>query len=234
MERLKRDQRGFTIIELMIATTVLSVILLMSTAMMISIGHLFYKGLNLSNAQDNARNITDDVAQHLRLSSAKTITPFTSTFSAGGTTFSEIGYCIGSTRYTAVIGHQIGQIGSTDSGSVATPKITHVLWRDTTNGTCQPLDMSLANPDIPSLGPRVGSDGSELIGNNSRLTAFCLGTVGNCTDDISSPYTFNVGVAYGDADLLNVTQGMNVICKSGAADQSCATAYLQSYIVQRL
>src|SRR5665213_2550121 len=62
------NRKAFTIIELMIATSVLSIILLLVTTMMISIGNLYYKGINQARVQDDVRTISDDLSSHLQLS----------------------------------------------------------------------------------------------------------------------------------------------------------------------
>lgn len=147
MRRSRKSQAGFTIIELMIATAVLSTILVLVTAMMIKVGNLYYKGISQARTQDNARAITDELAQHLRLSNGST--------SAGGPNYGA--FCIGDTRYTYVLYRKV-------SASLPTQ---HVLWRDT-NPT--PNLCSAPLPNMNNSTPSPG--GTELIAPNSRLTAF--------------------------------------------------------------
>lgn len=227
MKSLKNLQKGFTIVELMIATSVLSVILLLVSVMMLSIGNLFYKGVNQARVQDNVRSITDDVSQHLKLVGASSITPFTGTYFNGGNRYDVSGYCIGSTRYTAIIGHQVGNGPEPNNPTIF--RAAHVLWRDTTP-VCGPLDISQANP----LGS--GSDGTELIAPGSRLTEFCIGSLAlSCTNDVTSPYTLTVSVAFGESDLLSSTPySITTTCNGSTGDQYCATAGLSTLVTQRL
>lgn len=226
-----RSETGFTIIELMIATAVLSIILVMLTVIMISIGNLYYKGLNQSRIQDSTRTIADDIGQHLKLGDSLIPAP-----SVG----SEGAYCVGSTRYTYVMYKQI-------SDNPAPSQTRHVLWRDTnpTPGSCPTALLNMAaNP--PSSG------GTELITPNSRLTDFSISS--------ASPYTIVVGEAYGDDDLIcdvgypgdctntlltaHMAQiiagtiapsGTGAIhCKGNIGDQFCATSNLTTTVVQRL
>ncbi|HSW37394.1 MAG TPA: prepilin-type N-terminal cleavage/methylation domain-containing protein [Candidatus Saccharimonadales bacterium] len=140
-------QKGFTIVELMIATTVLSVILLMATVIITGIGNLYYKGVNQSKIQDAARNIADEVAQNLELGKGYT------TASGAPGTHGEKSYCMSTARYTYVLGKQIGTNG-----------LNHILWRDTVPSTgCATLDLSLAQPS---------AGGVEMIGSGSRLSNF--------------------------------------------------------------
>ena len=62
-KRTPDKQAGFTIVELMIATAILSTILLLVTTMMINIGNLYYKGVNQARVQDGVRTLADDVGE---------------------------------------------------------------------------------------------------------------------------------------------------------------------------
>ena len=215
---LSVNQKGFTIIELMIATSVLSVVLVMATVMMIGIGNLYYKGINQTRIQNTVRNISDDLIQNLQLSKPSSVR--TGVNVAGDTR----AVCVGSTRYSYdVMDRKIGEA------------VAHVLWRDTiTPGTCSPVDLTQANPP--------GINGAELMAPNSRLTAFCVGVYVSATDNCSTvvtptetlPYTITISIAYGDSDLLNLDRGFDANCKGGIGRQFCATAKLQTTVVQRL
>jgi prepilin-type N-terminal cleavage/methylation domain-containing protein len=227
--RLPRDsQSGFTIIELMIATAILSTILVIVTVVMISIGSLYYKGINEAQVQDNTRNISIELSEHLQLSDGFTT-------DLGVNPAIPRAYCIGTTRYTYIDGIQLGKS--------ATYK--HVLWRDTVvaGGACPAAGPGAA--DLTNAQPSPG--GTELMPPLSRLTAF--------TVTGASPYTVSVGIAYGDDDLLcdNGTPGDcaptapvsinlwnpnpphgTVLCKGQKGDQYCATATLTTTVVRRL
>lgn len=224
MKRRRVDrQRGFTIIELMIATAVLSVILLLVTFMMIKIGNLYYKGINQARVQRAVRNITDGVTQELQLSHGIV---YTGTANQGG--FTVNAYCIGNTRYSYVVGVQIGAGKDTDGSN----RIAHVLWRDTNvSGGCSPLNLTQADPTATAgAANSVSGSGSELISPNSRLTDFTIAPAG--ANPV--PHLVQVEVAYGDADLLTGTTGFDVVCRGGIGDQFCATARLKTVVVQRL
>lgn len=224
-------QQGFTIIELMIATAVLSTILLLVTVLMINIGHLYYKGINQARVQSNVRTVADEVAQQLRLGDS---------WQSSTGVNNQQAYCIGNLRYTYVVGVQIGEPAP---GSSA-PVYQHVLWRDSNPApaTCSIADVNLtaAQPSPPAR------NGAELMAPKSRLINFTVtGT---------SPYSVSVGVAYGDNDLLcspvavsgscqknapemtnlaDFTNG-NLLCKNSDASQFCATAKLNTSVVRRL
>lgn len=243
----KNAEAGFTIIELMIATAVLATILLLVTVLMISIGNLYYKGINTARVQDDVRSAVDDVSQNLEFDGA-TPTPTSSPISYNGIPIDA--YCIGTTRYSYIIGVQQGTGNDTDNQS--TPRIAHVLWQDTiSNGgtTCPPANLAGSDPSTPdpAIGATLtGTNGTELIAPNSRLTAFCIaGSSGSssgsiCFNNVISPYTVSIGMAYGDADLLNISgrgvSGVNINteCRGGTGDQFCSTASLTTSVTERL
>ncbi len=232
MHSLRRDDRGFTIIELMIATSILSIMLIMVTVMMINMGNLYYKGISQSRIQDNVRSVTDEVSKHLELGD----TFFLSTSG------DERSYCIGSTRYTFILYKQLGA----DSAS-PNFQSRHVLWRDA-NPTPQSCPSVL--PDLTANTPSAG--GVELMAPNSRLLDFTItGT---------SPYSLSLTEAYGANDLLcdNAVGGDctshystssevyklvsgsvpspagTIRCRGEIGDQFCATATLSTTVVRRL
>lgn len=234
-KRLTRSHRegGFTIIELMIATAVLSILLVMVTVMMVSIGKLYYKGINQARIQDNVRSLSDEVARHLQLGD--------NFFHV--TSGSEEAYCVGSTRYTFILYKQIGS-----NGGAPDYQYPHVLWRDKnpTPGSCPS-----ALPNLAANPPSAG--GAELVAPHSRLTGFSITSTAG-----TSPYTIGIGEAYGDNDLICVTTApgcasdgvqsavaalisgggsapINTIkCKGRTGDQFCATASLTTTVVRRL
>ena len=205
---IKHQQRGFTILELMIATTVLAVMLVLVSAMMIAIGNLYYKGVSQARIQADTRSIVDDLAQHLQLSDVPPRTEAHTLTIPGDSTHVIKAYCTDSTRYSYVLDKQIG----TNSD-----QIRHVLWRDSIPSTgCDPADLTSANPS---------SGGTELISGNSRLTAFSISP--------NSPYTVDIEVVLGDTDLLSGS-GINTTCKGGIGQQFCATSVLHTVVTQRI
>ncbi|HET7060454.1 MAG TPA: type II secretion system protein [Candidatus Saccharimonadales bacterium] len=243
--KTRRGQAGFTIIELMIATAVLSTILVLVTVVMVNIGSLYYKGINQAKVQDNVRSINDEIDRYVQLSDQAPTDPVDG---PNGTHM----ICVGPARYAYILGVQIGHPAPKTPPDPTT--VYHqVLWRDTNpvQGSCStkidPNDPH--SPQISLVSTSLAHDdaqnnGTELITDNSRLTEFSI-TAG-------SPSTVTVGVAYGDDDLLcnptalpsscttsdamngwaNYTE--NVLCKGGKGEQFCSTAQLTTSVVKRL
>jgi prepilin-type N-terminal cleavage/methylation domain-containing protein len=163
--RSQPQQAGFTILELLIATTVLSVILVMVTVVMVGIGRLYYKGINQARVQDNVRSIVDELARQVQLYDQPPMPDTTGNVRA---------YCFGATRYIYVVGQRLG----TEAG-----QSPQVLWRDTTTpGSCNADDATFSAP-LPQ--------GTELIGPRSRLTAFditCPAVTKHCVITVGVAY----------------------------------------------
>jgi len=219
----KNKHGGFTIVELMIATAILSIILTLVTVMMIRIGDLYYKGISQTIVQDNVRTITDDVSQHLQLNDQSPTT---------ATSGSTQAYCINTTRYTYVLNNQIGTNG-----------YIHILWRDTipNNQSCTTANLAASNPSKRTH----GTNGTELLANESMLTYFCIDgedSSGNpesgCTPG-NSPFNVSVAIAYGNALLTSSPpllsgSGLSAACNGQTGDQYCATAHLTTTVAQRI
>lgn len=84
-----RCRRGFTIVELMVATMVFGVILLVITAGVISFTKAFYRGVNASATQNVTRSIIDTLSQAIQFNggnpSQNTVSSTTGVICAGTT-----------------------------------------------------------------------------------------------------------------------------------------------------
>lgn len=244
MKKRHTNEKGFTIVELMIALSVLSTILVMSSIIMIQIGALYSKGVNSASLQNASRNITADISQTLQFSGEEPFTtsncgispgpPLTTCYATsqnfGGTTV--YAYCVGATRYSYVLNKEHGNDQAT---GVDTP---HVLWRDTmgNSSNCLPVNMTNNASIPPDSSPALRGSGSndagyEMVPAHMRLTRFRI------AENPLNSGAFNVDVwmAYGDSDLVNAPdpQG-NTTCKDGTGTQFCALSKISSTVVRRL
>ena len=206
MKRTIKNSAGFTIVELMIATSVLATLLLMATIIMVSIGTLYYKGVSVSSVQDNARSLSDELAQHLELNNGNVTFVNISSSPASGA------YCIGPIRYTYVLNLQV-------SNNSTSPQ--HVIWRDITPSSGCGASLPAMNTLTPT------SSGSELIAPNSRLTAFSI--TSPSAPLLLSPYTVIINEVYGDPTL-----SPNGVCAGITGDQFCAASSLTTVVSQRM
>lgn len=231
MKQQHKQQSGFTILELMIATVVVSVILLLVTTVMISLQDLYYKGVNQETVQNNVRNITNTVSQEIQDATANdgtTVTspPITLPFSikVNTVTHSVEAICIGSARYMYIVGLPVG------SGK---NQVNEALWRDSyPPGNCQDVynaDGTLDNAlNIITGTPPDG--GVAYIAPGTRLTDFEV----NPPVFPDTNYSIRVSVAIGSDALLTANTGFNDRCITATGDQFCATASLLTEVGQRV
>lgn len=143
------NQSGFTIVELMIATVVFSMVLLVVTSAIVQFGRVYYKGVIQSRTQERTRSVAEDVSKHIQFSGSRP--------SSTAPVPSMPGYsyiCVGDRRYTYKIGEQ----------QTAT---TRVLVVDNVIGGC-------SAPNSSTI-----SAAKELAGEGMQLLKFVVGYDGN-------------------------------------------------------
>jgi prepilin-type N-terminal cleavage/methylation domain-containing protein len=133
---------GFTIVELMIATTIFSVVLILISVGMIQVGRQFFKGSTISATQDVARTILEDISQSIQFS-GEAFTQLAGPDAVTG------GFCVGSRRYTFKRGEQL-------------TASNHVLLVDKFTTACN------GGTPLNNLSSPVGGS-RELMGRNMRL-----------------------------------------------------------------
>lgn len=248
------NQQGFTIVELMISLSILSVILIISTVALVDIGGLYDKGVSASNLQNATRNIMADVTAGIQFSKyspqqcSSTPTagilnctytpPYPYTYQLNGNTYEIDAYCIGTARYTYVNNVELGKDSST---GVSTP---YILWRDTLQSplaNCVPannmknseMGSGGVNPTNPDSNTSANS-GYEMMANHTQIKQFSISLDSNL--GINDAYIINLSAAYGDNALISGS-GSNISCKSQlgqTASDFCSTSTSSSTITGRL
>lgn len=214
-------QRGFTITELMIATTIFSIVLLVALAGFLQIGHTFYKGVSLAQTQQVADQIFQDINGNFQ--TAANITPPGSV--------SPLGYhyfCVGNIRYTYNLGNEISS-GATPNHS---PSGNFGILKDSLPGTsaCAPpctdtAPLGICNPPNVRLGQY--STPTEMLGDKMRLANL---TITNATSQAPNVYTVDLVVAYGDDDVLDLTVPTAPVCKGQANVEFCAVSQINTAV----
>lgn len=233
--RQQNREAGFTIIELMVATVVFSVVLIILTAGVIAITRTYSKGIVLTNTQNTARSIMDSISQTIEFNGGSIDWPP----GVGGREAMQGRGCIGNQAYDFTIGFQL-----LDSPSDP-DQASHGLTKTSGVSGCH-----------HEMAPTFGG-GTELLSPHMRLTNLNVEAI-NANDRL---YKVDVTVAYGDYDLLcspslnghaggckdtdaAVTLQSNDIqqfvtlpdltCHSGADTQFCAVSALSTVVQQRL
>lgn len=202
MKRL--DNKGFTIIELLIATVVFSVILLVITAAIVQFGRVYYRGTVQVRTQETTRNIIQDIAQAIQFGNSQPVS---------GTSVTDPSaqfICIGDRRYSFKRNLQLGS---------ASGQARHVLVTDSVSGNCNDVYVGMNIAALPT-GSR------ELMGDRMQLVDLNIQSVGTDLWQISAR------TAYGtDADLSADKRSCQLNIVGG---QFCAVSELSTIVKQRL
>ena len=207
------NKKGFTIVELLIAISVFS-------ALLIIIVYAFLYGLNtfskaqvVSKTQEVSRSIEQNIAQSFSLTAAGSYTPITHV------TNNEItseGFCLGQYRYSYVLDKQL------------TSSNNYGLLQDTLQGCSSSTSSVDLSGNLPTL-----NKPKQLLGNNMRISNFTI-TKSTPSNSSAVGYQLVMEIDYGN-NLKAETNGYKYQCPSGNISSSfCAVAKIDTIIFQRI
>ena len=180
-------QAGFTIVEMLIATAVFAVVLLVMSAAIIQIGRFYYKGITSAHTQEVARSIMENMAQTVQFTSGQ----ITTDGLEAPTDFQTKAICVGTYHYSYKLGQQ------------RTGNLHSLVMYDNHNSCAGRVAQTLNTAVL----------GQELLGDKMRLSKFTVTQVPGST----STYKVTVGVLYGDSGLVCVagsTSGLADDCNA--------------------
>jgi prepilin-type N-terminal cleavage/methylation domain-containing protein len=202
----KFSQKGFTIVELMIATVIFSFVLLVASSGIIAIGKIYYKGITSSKTQEVTRSIMEEVSRARQ-------------FSTGDVGFGSMGtasaYCFGEDRYSY-----------RTNVKVDTAAGTRALVHDIRT------NLNLCVPDINTpTGEELLGNNMRLLefavvpipGSSNKSNISVKVAYGD--NDLLSNHDGN-----GNPNGLAADQAL---CKPGPGSNFCATAELETVVVKR-
>lgn len=200
------SNRGFTVVELMVATAVFGLVLLVIATAIINLSRLYYKGLTDTKVQATSRQIVDTIAQSIQFNGG--IVTSTPGSPASGTPYS---FCIGNTQYSFVLGRMLSD---SPSGS----EVSHVLVSYNPPGGCN-----------SSLAPQF-TNGRELLAPGMRLAKLDVQNLGG------TYYLVNARVVYGDDAILTNPTATNAACNSAMryGTQFCAVSDITAAVTKRV
>ncbi|HET9173770.1 MAG TPA: prepilin-type N-terminal cleavage/methylation domain-containing protein [Candidatus Saccharimonadales bacterium] len=219
-------QKGFTVIEVLIATVIFSVLLLIITYGVMSFTNDYYKGVNSSTAQNTARSVVDAVSQAIQFGGVPVSQPMSGGLPCHGSTTCT--FCINSKQFDFTLYKEVG---------TAPGQISDALWESPLNQVGGASCSSVA----------AGPNSQSLIGPHMRLQKFTITPGASGTNT----YYIDVEVVYGDDDLLCDTNlsgdcdsnsvsphltspTANIACKLHAGSQYCYVANLSTAIQMRV
>lgn len=208
---LKGGQRGFTIIELLVATMVFSVVLLIVTAGILQIARVYYKGVTEAATQNTARSIMDQIAQNIQFNGGAVTE--TASSPAPGTDYA---FCIGNQQFSYRLGWQVE-----NSPNATVNQIWHGLVQNTVAGcVSSTAPQTLSNQTVT---------GRDLMEPHMRLANLVVDNVGN------NQYKVQVRIVYGDNDLLSNPTATNANCQNiRSGTQFCAVSDLSTIVIKRV
>lgn len=225
MRRIKND--GFTIVELMIATVVFSVVMLVVTGGIIQIGRLYYKGITATRTQGVTRSIMEDVSQAIQFN-----TGTVSDESVDDNNQSTM-RCIGNREYDYLLGQQV---------------------KDGKHGLVVQSELPTACTTIPDM-TSTSIAGQELLGQHMRLAKFEINPLDNhryeiiirvvygeddllCATDDNPDIQGANGTSCTDSapmDPAIIPQARDLACKNiRSGSQFCAMSELKTTVERRL
>ena len=208
-------QAGFTIVELMIATVVFSLILIVITMGVLSFTNSYYKGVNSSNVQTTTQSAIDTISQAIQ---------FNGTSISQSTPGSKGIVCVGSQQFSYNLGKEVA---SNNTGDHA----TWGLYQSTGSGTC-------TAGSVP-----VTTGGKELLGPSMRLTEFSVTNVPNTNlwqvkvSVALGDHDLLYGVSgdfYGGIPSPTAVYGSDISCQPHTGSQFCAVSKLSGTVAQRI
>lgn len=217
-----KGESGFTIVELLVATTIFSIVLMVILSSFLQIGRMFYKGISVNNVNETARSFVDAVASDVRISGNVTNTR---NDNAPGST--KRFFCVGEHRYTFVLNRKVG------AGDLrpASNSIQAGLMQDTVSGGACP------HPSVSGS----GTSPQQLLGPDMQLNrmVFACNTT-KC--DIQAHVIFygadNSVFASSIPDLDTPAEALtapDAFCSGSLlSTQFCATADINTVVTTRL
>ncbi len=206
-KRLHAHSRGFTIIELMIATSAFSLLLMAMLSAFVFLGRLYYKGISEANTQEVARSVLSRTSDVVRLSGSS-IANAPASFGWDGA------HCIGNKKYSY--------------------KINKQLTSNVEDDTLQ-SDQVLIESDDPgcsntrSSDPRPGDNPNELLEELMGLAEFNILEQNNLVD-------VDITITLGDNDqFTRDDQGKAIGCQSDmAGSEFCAVSELDTVVFRKV
>lgn len=203
-------QQGFTLVELMIATVVFSVVLLLVTFGVLQVSRNYYKGVTSTKTQQTARAIIDQISQAIQFSGG-TITP-----TAAPSPGSNQVFCLNSQRYSYVLGRKL------------TDGTNHVLVVDTPPCTGSSTAQNLATTSLTA-----GS--KELVAPNMRLAKLSVSSVGTNLWQVTVRVVYgDDDLLISPSGASPAYSAPDAGCDINAGSQFCAVSELSTVVQKRL
>jgi prepilin-type N-terminal cleavage/methylation domain-containing protein len=213
MKKTDVHERGFTIVELMIATLVFSVILTVVTMGVISFSNRYYKGVHASTTQNTTRNIMDTITQAIQFGEAR-VDPSGANnfFCAGGSVFM---FDASGAMYDGLAGQR---------GMYVAPKVGDACVDQALTGGRQMLGkrMRIAAMSVTQVAGVSTMYRAQVVIAYGEDNALCAPSL---------PMGCSPSASYSAVNFINRP---DVTCKPGNGNQYCAVSRLTANVQKRV
>jgi prepilin-type N-terminal cleavage/methylation domain-containing protein len=189
---MDKNHSGFTIIELLIATTIFSIVLVVIVASFLQIGRMFYKGVSINNTNESTRALVDDISTDVRLADSPNIPQGVETVAGVTKKY----FCVGQHRYTYILNKQVK-----DSVATLAKNMQAGLIQDVTGGACQQPSSLDGNNARQVLGPDMQLNALDITQTGSSVIIHAHIIFYGVDDSVFTP-SVNDPAAYCSGSLL--------------------------------
>lgn len=217
----KRNQQGFTIVELLIAMTIFTIVLLVLTGAVVQIGRLYTKGLTASRTQEVARAVIDDLSRAIQYTPGVikelAATPADNTSSV----------CVGSRRYDFIQNRLVDKNQTTGRSLVsgddpANCTSTTNLITASTGNEMLGNDMRVSNLAIDTTSLTTGAYRVTVRIVYGADDLLCTQAAGNCNNNV-------------ELNAAQLRAAKDLQCKNiRSGTQFCAVSELSTIVERRL
>lgn len=206
----KNNSKGFTLIEMLVATAVFSVVLMVCGIALLQISRTFYKGVTITNTQEVARLVIDEISGSVSFS-AGDIQPLVANSGSEG-------YCVGNLRYSFKPGQML-----------ADDNTQHAFVVDRLDDLPTPLLCSSSVQALDLSAGALPNNPRELLSPRMRVSKFSIINQGNRL------YSISLKLATGDDDLLSNPTLATAQCSGFmSGSQFCSVVELTTVVQKRL
>jgi type II secretory pathway pseudopilin PulG len=217
--------KGFTIIELMLAMTFVSVLLLAIALTIVQIGTIYNKGITLKEVNQSGRALSDDITRSITSSSAFSLSRSVVTTTAGGR------ICTGQYSY---VWNYASALAESNPGVIrlASSNLTEVRFLkvpDTGKIYCSLNENG--TPSTTRIQPRDVSGSVELLKSGDRALSIHELSVTQPSNGRSAAGQQLIGITFsiGTGDVSALTPDRTSCLPPGAVDSNFAYCAVQQF-----
>ena len=230
MNHAKKTTQGFTLIELMLAMTFISVLLLAIAMTIIQIGVIYNKGMTYKEVNQASRDISDDIRRTISAGSSIDLASDYVTTSAGGR------LCTGTSSYVWNNASALQQ--GTDSNVVSYASkpdgVRLVKVPDAAKQYCEKNGAALVLTQIRAIDTTLSKELLKPGDRDLQVNQFSVQTDSRVSDPLTGQqlYTISFVIGTGRVSAMNATQTACLPPGDSSADPEYCTVQQFSLVIR--